>query len=38
LTAALFGCLCPAPFPGPVMSRILELIPQWKDGICSELC
>ncbi|KAG1817397.1 VHS domain-containing protein [Suillus variegatus] len=26
----------PPPFPGPVMSRILELIHQWKEGICSE--
>ncbi|KAI0056336.1 VHS-domain-containing protein [Artomyces pyxidatus] len=26
----------PPPFPGPVMSRILELIQNWKDGICQE--
>ncbi|PPQ81820.1 hypothetical protein CVT25_013656 [Psilocybe cyanescens] len=26
----------PPPFPGPVMSRILELINGWKEGICSE--
>ncbi|THH32358.1 hypothetical protein EUX98_g1839 [Antrodiella citrinella] len=26
----------PPPFPGPVMSRILELIQGWKAGICSE--
>ncbi|KAG2140540.1 VHS domain-containing protein [Suillus bovinus] len=26
----------PPPFPGPVMSRIIELIHQWKEGICSE--
>lgn len=26
----------PPPFPGPVMSRILELIQRWKEGICSE--
>lgn len=26
----------PPPFPGPVMSRILELIHGWKEGICSE--
>lgn len=26
----------PPPFPGPVMSRILELIHRWKEGICSE--
>ncbi|KAJ3484739.1 hypothetical protein NLI96_g5437 [Meripilus lineatus] len=24
----------PPPFPGPVMSRILELIHGWKEGIC----
>jgi len=24
----------PPPFPGPVMSRILELIHTWKEGIC----
>jgi ADP-ribosylation factor-binding protein GGA len=24
----------PPPFPGPVMSRILELIHSWKEGIC----
>lgn len=24
----------PPPFPGPVMSRILELIHEWKEGIC----
>jgi ADP-ribosylation factor-binding protein GGA len=24
------------PFPGPVMSRILELIGAWKEGICTE--
>lgn len=24
----------PPPFPGPVMSRILELIHTWKHGIC----
>ncbi|KAG1830482.1 VHS-domain-containing protein [Suillus subalutaceus] len=26
----------PPPFPGPVMSRILELIHRWKEGICSD--
>lgn len=26
----------PPPFPGPVMSRILELINGWKDGICAD--
>ncbi|KAA1477923.1 VHS-domain-containing protein [Dentipellis sp. KUC8613] len=26
----------PPPFPGPVMSRILELIHTWKEGICVE--
>ncbi|KAH8115479.1 hypothetical protein DFH11DRAFT_1471898, partial [Phellopilus nigrolimitatus] len=26
----------PPPFPGPVMSKILELIYTWKDTICSE--
>ena len=26
----------PPPFPGPVMSRILELINGWKEGICSD--
>lgn len=26
----------PPPFPGPVMSRILELINTWKEGICTE--
>ena len=26
----------PPPFPGPVMSRILELIGGWKEGICTE--
>lgn len=26
----------PPPFPGPVMTRILELINSWKEGICSE--
>ncbi|KAJ7206438.1 VHS domain-containing protein [Mycena rebaudengoi] len=26
----------PPPFPGPVMSRILETIQGWKDGICVE--
>ncbi|KAH7921878.1 VHS-domain-containing protein [Leucogyrophana mollusca] len=26
----------PPPFPGPVMSRILELINGWKDGVCVE--
>jgi ADP-ribosylation factor-binding protein GGA len=26
----------PPPFPGPVMSRILELIHGWKEGICQE--
>lgn len=26
----------PPPFPGPVMSRILELIHGWKEGICVE--
>ncbi|TCD62713.1 hypothetical protein EIP91_006538 [Steccherinum ochraceum] len=26
----------PPPFPGPVMSRILELIQGWKEGICAE--
>ncbi|KZS89167.1 VHS-domain-containing protein [Sistotremastrum niveocremeum HHB9708] len=26
----------PPPFPGPVMSRILELINEWKEGICSD--
>ncbi|KAK0464587.1 uncharacterized protein EV420DRAFT_1517053 [Desarmillaria tabescens] len=26
----------PPPFPGPVMSRILELLHSWKEGICVE--
>lgn len=26
----------PPPFPGPVMSRILDLIHGWKEGICTE--
>ncbi|KAI9509331.1 VHS-domain-containing protein [Russula earlei] len=26
----------PPPFPGPVMSRVLELIHGWKEGICAE--
>jgi len=26
----------PPPFPGPVMSKILELIHGWKEGICSD--
>ena len=26
----------PPPFPGPVMSKILELISGWKEGICTE--
>ncbi|KAG6820033.1 hypothetical protein H0H93_006268 [Arthromyces matolae] len=26
----------PPPFPGPVMSRILDLIHSWKNGICVE--
>jgi ADP-ribosylation factor-binding protein GGA len=26
----------PPPYPGPVMSRILELIHGWKEGICVE--
>lgn len=26
----------PPPFPGPVMSRILELIHSWKESICVE--
>ncbi|EIM79650.1 VHS-domain-containing protein [Stereum hirsutum FP-91666 SS1] len=26
----------PPPFPGPVMSRILELIHTWKEGICTD--
>ncbi|KAF9233569.1 hypothetical protein BU15DRAFT_53692 [Melanogaster broomeanus] len=26
----------PPPFPGPVMSRILDLIHGWKEGICAE--
>lgn len=26
----------PPPYPGPVMSRILELIHGWKEGICTE--
>jgi hypothetical protein len=26
----------PPPFPGSVMSRILEPIHRWKEGICSE--
>jgi ADP-ribosylation factor-binding protein GGA len=26
----------PPPFPGPVMTRILELIHTWKETICSE--
>jgi len=26
----------PPPFPGPVMSKILELIGGWKEGICTE--
>jgi hypothetical protein len=26
----------PPPFPGPVMSRILDLISGWKEGICVE--
>ena len=25
----------PPPFPGPVMQRILELILNWKEGICA---
>ncbi|KAF8519752.1 VHS domain-containing protein [Hysterangium stoloniferum] len=25
----------PPPFPGPVMSRILEIIHGWKEGICT---
>lgn len=25
----------PPPFPGPVMSRILELIHNWQEGICA---
>lgn len=26
----------PPPFPGPVMTRILDLIHGWKEGICTE--
>lgn len=26
----------PPPFPGPVMSRILDLINAWKETICTE--
>lgn len=26
----------PPPYPGPVMSRILDLINGWREGICSE--
>lgn len=26
----------PPPYPGPVMSRILELINEWKETICTE--
>ncbi|KAF9508652.1 hypothetical protein BS47DRAFT_1302604 [Hydnum rufescens UP504] len=26
----------PPPFPGPVMSRILDLIHSWREGICRE--
>jgi len=26
----------PPPFPGPVMSRILELIHTWREGICRQ--
>lgn len=26
----------PPPFPGPVMSRILELISGWKESLCVE--
>ncbi|KAF9465395.1 VHS domain-containing protein [Collybia nuda] len=26
----------PPPFPGPVMSRILDLVNGWKEGICAE--
>ena len=26
----------PPPYPGPVMSRILELIHGWKEGICTD--
>ena len=26
----------PPPFPGPVMTRILELIHTWKETICAE--
>ncbi|KAG8221699.1 VHS domain-containing protein [Butyriboletus roseoflavus] len=26
----------PPPFPGPVMSRILDLIHSWKEGICAD--
>ncbi|KAK0221926.1 VHS domain-containing protein [Armillaria fumosa] len=26
----------PPPFPGPVMSRILELLHSWKEGLCVE--
>lgn len=26
----------PPPFPGPVMTRILELIHAWKETICTE--
>lgn len=26
----------PPPFPGPVMTRILELIHGWKEGICTD--
>ena len=26
----------PPPFPGPVMTRILDLINDWKEGIASE--
>ncbi|KZO94549.1 VHS-domain-containing protein [Calocera viscosa TUFC12733] len=26
----------PPPFPGPVMTRILEVISDWREGICKE--
>ena len=26
----------PPPFPGPVMSRILDIIHTWREGICRE--
>jgi len=26
----------PPPFPGPIMSRILDLIHGWKEGICAD--